>query len=131
MSGDLAQLDDQGHFHFVGRGSECINSGGEKIYPEEVENLLRKIPEIKEVGLTATPSKKWGELVTAVVHLHDGSELTSKEIIEYTKGKISGYKRPKRVIFTDQFPITLIGKPHYRALREMAKAPNDSKVVND
>lgn len=131
MSGDLAQLDDQGHFHFVGRGSECINSGGEKIYPEEVENLLRKIPEIKEVGLTATPSNKWGELVTAVVHLHDGSELTSKEIIEYTKGKISGYKRPKRVIFTDQFPITLIGKPHYRALREMAKAPNDSKVVND
>jgi len=122
MSGDLAQLDERGFFHFVGRGSECINTGGEKVYPEEVENLLRQISGIKEVGLTATPSNQWGELVTAVVQLQDASELTAQQIIDFTQGKISGYKRPKRVIFTDQFPITLIGKPHYRALRELAKS---------
>lgn len=121
MSGDLAKLDHQGFFHFVGRGSECINTGGEKVFPEEVENLLRQMPEIKEVGITATPSEKWGELVTAIVELEQGAQLTEQQVIDFTIDKISGYKRPRRIIFTDKFPVTLIGKPHYHALRQLAK----------
>lgn len=121
MSGDLAELDENGTFHFVGRGSECINTGGEKVYPEEVENILLKMPGIKTVGITATPDEQWGELVTAIIQTDTDLELTEEEIIAYTKDKISGYKRPRRVIFVEEFPTTLIGKPHYRALRELAK----------
>ena len=121
MSGDLALLDDKDFFHFVGRGSECINTGGEKVYPEEVENILSKMDGVKIVGLTATPDDRLGELVTAIIELEDNVELSEDHVMEYTKGKISGYKRPRRVIFTDEFPRTLVGKPHYKALREMAK----------
>ncbi len=121
MSGDLARLDEQGNFHFVGRGSECINTGGEKVYPEEVENVVKLIDGIKMVGITATPDDKYGELVTAVVELEKGIELSETEVINFTKGKISGYKRPRKVIFTEEFPRTLIGKPHYKALRDLAK----------
>ena len=120
MSGDLAKLDNDGTFHFVGRGSECINTGGEKVYPEEVESILHKIPGVKMAGITATPDEKWGEVVTAVIQIHEGHELNEQQVIDYTLDKISGYKRPRRVIFVQQFPITLIGKPHYRALRELA-----------
>lgn len=123
MSGDLATLDKEGNFHFAGRGSECINTGGEKVYPEEVENLIKKMQGIEIVGLTATPDDKYGELVTAVVELQEGVRLSEQEIMEFTKGKISGYKRPRRVIFVDEFPRTLIGKPHYKALRDLAKKP--------
>lgn len=121
MSGDLALLDEKGYFHFVGRGSECINTGGEKVYPEEVENILIKMDGVKMVGLTATPDERLGELVTAVIELEDSYDLSEGEIIEFTKGKISGYKRPRRIIFTDEFPRTLVGKPHYKGLRELAK----------
>lgn len=129
MSGDLAQLDEDGTFHFVGRGSECINTGGEKVYPEEVENLLIKLPGVKMAGITATADDKWGELVTAVIQLDGTNHLSEQQVIDYTKDKISGYKRPKRVIFVDEFPTTLIGKPHYRALRELAAQTDMTEQV--
>lgn len=121
MGGDLAELDENGTFYFVGKGSECINTGGEKVYPEEVENILLKMPNAKTAGITATPDVKWGKLVTTVIQADAGLKLTEEDIIAYTKDKISGYKRPRRVIFVEEFPTTLIGKPHYRALRELAK----------
>jgi len=122
MSGDLAMLDENGHFHFVGRGSECINTGGEKVYPEEVENLVKQLEGVKMVGVTATPDDKYGELVTAVIEREDNAAISEEDIINFTKGKISGYKRPRKVIFVDEFPRTLIGKPHYKGLRDLAKA---------
>jgi fatty-acyl-CoA synthase len=121
MSGDLALLDEQGYFHFVGRGSECINTGGEKVYPEEVENLLKHFPGVRMVGVTATPDEKYGELVTAVIEREPDADFGAEEVMEYCRGKIAGYKRPRRVIFVDEFPTTLVGKAHYRRLREIAK----------
>ena len=121
FSGDLATVDEQGYFHFVGRGSECINTGGEKVYPEEVEDLIKNHPKVEKVGITAAPDEKWGEAVTAVVQLKTGESATSEEIIEFCKGKISGYKKPKHVIFVDELPTTLIGKAHYAELRKLAK----------
>ncbi|PCI45185.1 MAG: hypothetical protein COB51_09180 [Moraxellaceae bacterium] len=84
---------------------------------------MKKMEGIEIVGLTATPDDKYGELVTAVVELQEGVHLSEQEIMEFTKGKISGYKRPRRIIFVDEFPRTLIGKPHYKALRDLAKKP--------
>ncbi len=122
MSGDLARLDDNGEtFTFVGRGSECINTGGEKVYPDEVETVIKKLDGIEMVGVTATPDEKYGELVTAVIKTAPDAQLNSQDVIEFCKDKIAGYKRPRKVIFVDEFPTTLIGKPHYKGLRELAK----------
>ena len=121
FSGDLARLDERGYFHFVGRGSECINTGGEKVYPEEVEELIKQYPKVENVGITGVPDEKWGEAVTAIVQLKEGEKATPEEIREFCKGKISGYKRPKHVLFVDELPTTLIGKAHYAELRKLAK----------
>jgi len=122
MSGDLARLDDNGEtFTFVGRGSECINTGGEKVYPDEVETVIKKLDGVEMVGVTATPDEKYGELVTAVIKTAPDAQLDSQDVIEFCKDKIAGYKRPRKVIFVDEFPTTLIGKPHYKGLRELAK----------
>ncbi len=126
MSGDLAELRADGSFSFVGRGSECINTGGEKVYPEEVENLIKQMDEVEIVGITATPDEKYGEAVTAVIQLKAGRQLTQQQVIEFTQGKISGYKRPRRILFVKEFPTTLIGKPHYKALRELAKQSDEA-----
>jgi len=122
MSGDLAQLDDNGEtFTFVGRGSECINTGGEKVYPDEVETVIKKLEGVEMIGVTATPDDKYGELVTAVIKLAEGAQLTQDDVINFCRDKIAGYKRPRKVIFVDEFPTTLIGKAHYKGLRDLAK----------
>jgi fatty-acyl-CoA synthase len=122
MSGDLARLNEDGQtFTFVGRGSECINTGGEKVYPDEVETVIKKLDGVEMVGVTATPDEKYGELVTAVIKPAEGATLTDEQVFEHCKGKIAGYKRPRKVIFVDEFPTTLIGKPHYKGLRDLAK----------
>ena len=122
MSGDLAQLDENGEtFTFVGRGSECINTGGEKVYPDEVETVIKKLAGVEMVGVTATPDEKYGELVTAVIKMESDAQLSSEAVIDHCKDKIAGYKRPRKVIFVDEFPTTLIGKPHYKGLRDLAK----------
>ena len=87
ISGDLALLDDKDFFHFVGRGSKCINTGGEKVYPEEVENILAKMDGVKIVGLTATPDDRLGEPVTAIIELEDDIDLSEDQVMEFTKGK--------------------------------------------
>lgn len=129
MSGDLARLDDDGEtFTFVGRGSECINTGGEKVYPDEVETVIKHLEGVEMVGVTATPDEKYGELVTAVIKTAPEAQLSSQDVIEFCKDKIAGYKRPRKVIFVDEFPTTLIGKPHYKGLRELAKRVKQEEV---
>ena len=122
MSGDLARLDEDGEtFTFVGRGSECINTGGEKVYPDEVESIVKKLSGVEMVGVTATPDEKYGELVATVIKPADGVKLTAEQVMTFCQDKIAGYKRPRKVIFVDEFPTTLIGKAHYKGLRGLAK----------
>lgn len=130
MSGDLARLDDNGEtFTFVGRGSECINTGGEKVYPDEVETVIKKLEGVDMVGVTATPDDKYGELVTAVIKIAHNAQLNSDDVTVFCKDKMAGYKRPRKVIFVDEFPTTLIGKPHYKGLRELAKRVKQEEEV--
>lgn len=130
MSGDLARLDENGEtFTFVGRGSECINTGGEKVYPDEVETVIKKLKAVDMVGVTATPDEKYGELVTAVIKIAHNAQLSSEEVTVFCKDKIAGYKRPRKVIFVDDFPTTLIGKPHYKGLRELAKRVKQEEEI--
>ena len=121
FTGDMATIDDKGNIIFVGRGSECINTGGEKVFPEEVEDLIMTNPKVENVGVVGIPNERWGEAVTAVIQLKPGEEASSEEIIDFCKGKIAGYKKPIDVIFVDNIPLTTAGKAYRIKIKEMAR----------
>jgi acyl-CoA synthetase (AMP-forming)/AMP-acid ligase II len=119
-AGDMAKRDEDGYYILVDRKSNMIITGGENVYPSEVENVVGSHPKVKDVAVIGLPDEKWGEAVTAVVILHEGMEATEKEIIDHCRGKIAGYKRPKSVIFIkdEEMPRTATGKILHRILRE-------------
>lgn len=117
-TGDLGKLDKEGYLYFVGRKKDLIKTGGENVYPQEVENILNQHPAIAEATVIGLPDPEWGEAVTAVVISRDGSELSVKEIKDFCNGKIAGYKIPKRIKMVDAIPKNETGKVIKRELRE-------------
>ena len=122
--GDLARRDEDGYIYLVDRKSNMIISGGENVYPSEVETLLGGHPKIKDVAVIGVPDIKWGERVHAVVILHDRETATPDELLDWCKDRIGGYKRPRSVSFiSDQeMPRTATGKILHRILREQCGA---------
>lgn len=118
--GDEGTVDEEGYFNFIGRGSSIINSGGEKVYAEEVEEILMSHPQIRDVAVTGVPDDRWGEAVTALVEPEDGADLTPEEIIEYCREKMAGYKKPKHVCFIERMPRSPAGKLERRELKPIA-----------
>ncbi len=121
--GDMAKKDEDGYYYLVDRKANMIITGGENVYPSEVEAVVATHPAVKDVAVIGVPDPKWGEAVKAVVILKEGyqpSEELAKEIIEHCKGKIAGYKRPKSVDFIseEEMPRTATGKILHRKLRE-------------
>lgn len=100
--GDMAIEDEDGYITLVGRGSECINTGGFKVWPVEVEEVLKKNPKIEECIICGIPDKEWGEAVTAIIKSREGERSTEKEMIDWCKDKIAGFKKPKYILFTDE-----------------------------
>lgn len=119
-AGDMAYRDPDGYYVLVDRKANMIITGGENVYPSEVENVVGSHPKVKDVAVIGVPHEKWGEAVTAVVVLHEGQEATAEEIINYCRGKIAGYKIPKNVIFIkdEEMPRSAAGKILHRVLRE-------------
>lgn len=122
-AGDMAKRDEGGYYYLVDRKANMIITGGENVYPSEVENLLGPHPAVKDVAVIGVPDKKWGEAVKVVVILHDKytpSEDLAKELIQYCRGKIAGYKIPKSLDFIkeEEMPRTGTGKILHRVLRE-------------
>lgn len=119
-AGDMAFRDEDGYYFLVDRKSNMIISGGENIFPAEVEKVIGAHPAVKDVAVIGVPHQKWGEQVTAVVVLHEGEAATGEEISDYCRGKIAGYKIPKDVIFIkhDEMPKSDTGKILHRILRE-------------
>ena len=118
---DMAYRDEDGYLYIVDRKDNMVITGGEKVYPSEVENVVGSHPDVLDVAVIGVPHKKWGEAVHAVVIPKDpGHSPTAEQIIEYTRGKIAGYKRPKSVEFIemDEMPRTATGKILHRVLRE-------------
>jgi fatty-acyl-CoA synthase len=127
--GDMARRDTDGYIHLVDRKSNMIISGGENIYPSEVEGVLGAHPKIKDVAVIGVPHDKWGEAVQAVVVLHEKIEASESEILDWCRGRIAGYKRPQAVQFLSdaQMPRTATGKILHRVLRDQlvaSLAPN-------
>ena len=117
--GDMARRDEEGFYYLADRKSNMIISGGENVYPSEVEGLLGTHPKIKDVAVIGIPDEKWGEAVQAVVVLHDGQTATEVEILDWAKDRIAGYKRPRAISFIkeEEMPRTATGKILHRTLK--------------
>jgi acyl-CoA synthetase (AMP-forming)/AMP-acid ligase II len=118
--GDMARRDADGFIYLVDRKSNMIISGGENVYPSEVEAVLGAHPKVKDVAVVGVPHDKWGEAVHAVVILQQGASSSEAELIDWCRGRIAGYKRPQSVRFVDEadMPRTATGKILHRLLRD-------------
>jgi fatty-acyl-CoA synthase len=118
--GDMACRDPDGYYFLVDRKSNMIISGGENVYPSEVENMLGGYPKLREVAVIGLPHDKWGESVHAVIVLREGEASSEAEVLDWCKDKIAGYKRPRSVSFVteEEIPRTATGKIQHRLLRQ-------------
>jgi fatty-acyl-CoA synthase len=119
--GDLARRDADGYYHLVDRKSNMIISGGENIYPSEIESLLAGHPDVQDVAVVGAPDPKWGESVHAFVVRRPGASASEDEILAWCRDKIAGYKRPRALTFIPeaQMPRTATGKIQHRLLRAL------------
>jgi len=121
IPGDYATVEADGTITLLGRGSVSINSGGEKIYPEEVEEALKTHPAVVDCNVVGLPDERWGQSVTAVLSVEPGSEVTDDELIAHTRGQIAAYKTPRRVLRVDAVLRGPNGKPDYAWARKTAE----------
>jgi len=126
--GDMASVDKEGFYYIVDRKNDMIISGGENIYPTEIDDILSKHPKIGQVAVIGVPDEKWGEAVKAVVMLKPGEQMTESEVIAYTKEHLAGYKCPKSVGFVDSLPLSPTGKILKRVLREQYWKGHEAKI---
>ena len=114
VPGDWATVDADGTINLLGRGSVSINSGGEKIYPEEVEEALKAHPAVADALVVGVPDERFGEAVTALVSLHPDESASPEELAAATEGTLARFKRPRHVIVVDQVPRGPNGKADYK-----------------
>jgi fatty-acyl-CoA synthase len=119
VPGDYATVDADGTLHLLGRGSVVINTGGEKVYPEEVEEVLKTHPAVADAACVGVPSERFGEEICAIVQLRTGMSAAPQELIDYVKARLAGFKAPRRVVFVDSVGRTPSGKLDYGALKTL------------
>jgi acyl-CoA synthetase (AMP-forming)/AMP-acid ligase II len=120
VSGDYAIVEEDGTMTLLGRGSVCINSGGEKIYPEEVEAALKAHPAVFDAVVVGVPDERWGERVAAVIEVRPGHELTLEQLDAHTREHIAGYKVPRELHVVDKMVRSPSGKPDYPWAKKIA-----------
>ena len=116
-SGDIGHFDAEGHLYVVSRKKDMIISGGENIYPAEVENVLLECPAIEEACVVGRPEARWGEAVVAAVVLKPGRRMTEAEALALFQGRIARYKHPREVRFLERLPRSALGKVQKDAVR--------------
>jgi len=117
-SGDMARMDEDGDLYIVDRKKDMFISGGENVYPAEVENAVFELPQVAEVAVIGVRDEKWGEVGRAVVALKAGATLSETQILDFLKGRLAKYKVPKSIVFVDQLPRNAAGKVLKNQLRE-------------
>ena len=113
IPGDFARVEEDGTVTLLGRGSECINSGGEKIFPEEVEGALKSHPDVFDAVVVGVPDDRFGQRVAAVVQARDEKTPTLDELADHVRTKIAGYKVPRELHLVDEIVRQPSGKPNY------------------
>jgi fatty-acyl-CoA synthase len=117
-TGDIAQYDDEGYFYIVDRKKDMFISGGENVYPAEIERILYRHPAVHMCAVVGLPDPKWGEVGAACVLLKPGAQADESEIIDFLTQHLAKFKVPKKVVFMDALPISAAGKILKRELRE-------------
>jgi fatty-acyl-CoA synthase len=120
IPGDYAVVEADGSLQLLGRGSVSINTGGEKVFPEEVEEVLKTHQAVADAVAVGIPDERFGEAITAVVELSPGAEAAEEELIGHVKGQIASFKAPRRVVFVDAIGRSPAGKVDYKMLRALA-----------
>jgi fatty-acyl-CoA synthase len=115
---DIGRFDAEGYLTLVDRTSDMIVTGGYNVYPREVEDVLSAHPAIAQAAVVGLPDETWGEAVTAFIVLHEGEEADEPGLIAYAHLHLAGYKAPKSVRFVETIPLSPVGKPLRRALRD-------------
>lgn len=118
-SGDLARVDAEGYYWVVGRSKDMIISGGENVYPAELENILADCPDVLEAAVVGVPDPAWGEAVVAVVARRPGAALDERAVMRLFEGRLARYKQPRRVAFVDALPKSALGKVQKFAVRKL------------
>lgn len=113
LTGDAARLEEDGSITVLGRGATCINSGGEKVFPEEVEQCLKQHEAVVDALVVGLPDQRWGERVVAVVSLRSTGAVDEEALRQHCRATIAGYKVPRRIVFVPQVSRTNTGKPDY------------------
>ncbi len=120
IPGDYARVEADGSLTLLGRGSVCINTGGEKVYPEEVEEILKEHPTVHDAVAVGLPDDKFGEIITAVVQPMPGGTVDDAELIAWVKSRLASYKAPKRVVPIDTIGRGPNGKVDYKRMKGYA-----------
>ncbi len=122
IPGDYAQVEEDGTVTMLGRGSVSINSGGEKVYPEEVEAALKGHPDVFDALVVGVPDPRYGQQVAAVVQARPGCRPSLAELDSFVRSEIAGYKVPRSLWFVDEVKRSPAGKPDYRWAKEQTEA---------
>ena len=117
-TGDAARFDDEGFLYIVDRWKDMYISGGENVYPAEVENVIYQLPQIAEAAVIGVPDERWGETGKVFISLKEGQTIEEKEIIEHCLKNLAKFKVPQSVEFIDLLPRNATGKVLKRELRE-------------
>jgi 3-oxocholest-4-en-26-oate---CoA ligase len=120
VPGDLARVEEDGSITLLGRGNTCVNTGGEKVFPEEVEAALKEHPDVFDALVLGIPDERLGQRVAAIVRPRDGADLDLADLDAVVRGKVAGYKVPRTVWLADQIGRTPSGKPDYGWARQFA-----------
>jgi len=127
-TGDVGMFDEEGYLYIVDRSKDMIISGGFNIFPREIEDVLHEHPAVKSAAVVGVPHEKWGELVKAIVVLHEGTVASEEELIGYVKKKKGSLVTPKSVEFWDEIPLTNLGKIDKKKIRERYWASTERRV---
>jgi acyl-CoA synthetase (AMP-forming)/AMP-acid ligase II len=117
-SGDLGYLDENGEIRVVDRKRECINTGGEKVFPLEVEEIINQHPKVYDVCIIAVPDEEWGNAIRAVVQLKKRETLEEQDVLDFCRGQLASFKIPRTVVFADELPRSPVGKMLRQQIRE-------------
>jgi 3-oxocholest-4-en-26-oate---CoA ligase len=120
MPGDYCQVAEDGTLVLLGRGSVCINTAGEKVYPEEVEEVLKTYPGVVDALVVGVPDEKWGQMVTGVVQPEPGASLDEAAVQAHVREHLAGYKTPKRILVKETLGRASNGKADYKSITRFA-----------
>lgn len=130
MPGDWAMVNEDGTLEILGRGSQCINSGGEKIFPEEVEEALRRHEAVRDVAVTGLPDPRWGERICAVVELMPGAENPGDaSLADWVHGQLADYKTPRSFVYVESIGRAPNGKLDYKAIKQTALEAEEKAIA--